>query len=55
LNKQAKTQKFLLFLYAEEDALYTLNPLDPHTHALKRMGYVFGDRLKETTHPHLIR
>jgi len=55
LGGQDKTQKFLLFLYAEKEALYTFNPLDPHTHALKRMGYVFGDRLKETTHPHLVR
>jgi len=55
LQKKETNQKFLLFVYAEEGVAYMLNPLDPHTHYLKRLGYVFGDRLKETTHPHIVR
>ena len=55
LKENGAGQKFLLMVYAEEDAAYMPNPLDPHTHDLKRVGYVFHDRLKETTHPHIIR
>lgn len=54
-NGQKSEQKFLLLAYADENALYTYVPSDPHTHYLKRLGHVFGDRLKETTHPHIVR
>lgn len=55
LKDQGSDQKFLLLAYADETLFYGLNPLDPHTHNLKRSGYVFGDKLKETTHPHIVR
>jgi hypothetical protein len=32
---------------------YKLEPKDLHTHDLKKEGYVFGDLLKEETHPFL--
>lgn len=41
----------LLIVYTEDNALYIHNPLDLHRHALKKMGYGFGDHLRTTTHP----
>ena len=48
-------QRFLLITYTEKTALYTLDPKDPHTHNLKQLGYVFGDRLADAYHPILFR
>lgn len=48
-------QTWLVLGFANKDALYVCNLKDPHTHNLKRQGYVFGDRLKEKTHPVLWR
>jgi len=45
----------LLIVYGEEKSLYTYQETDLHTHGLKKFGYVFGDRLKNTTHPTLFR
>ncbi|NGX50849.1 MAG: hypothetical protein K1060chlam2_00700 [Chlamydiae bacterium] len=45
----------LLIVYAKEKSLYTMQENDPHIHALKSLGYGFGDRLKDTTHPILYR
>jgi hypothetical protein len=45
----------LLIVYAEDKSLYTYLETDPHTHTLKKLGYVFGDRLKNATHPILFR
>ncbi len=41
--------------WATSRAQYILQPKDLYTHELKRLGYVFGDRLKEEWHPTLIR
>ena len=41
----------LLIAYGGERTLYTLNPSDPHTHLLKKQGYVFGDVVNSSTHP----
>ena len=46
---------YLLIAYAGPGAVYVFNERDPDTHALKREGYVFGDRLREETHPTLTR
>ncbi len=35
--------------------LYIHNPLDPYNALLKNIGYNFGDNLKESSHPTLIR
>lgn len=48
-------ERFLLVAFADLKALYVLQEKDPHTHTLKSMGYVFGDRLKEEFHPSLLR
>jgi hypothetical protein len=50
-----KEQKFLLFTWAQEQALYVFEPKDPWTHVLKKEGYVFGEQLKEKTHPVILR
>lgn len=46
---------FLLITFAETNAVYIHNEKDPHTHSLKSIDYVFGDRLKEKYHPTLYR
>ena len=46
------TQLFLI--YSVENSLYTLTPTDPHTHALKKLGYGFGDHVRPHTHPIVI-
>lgn len=48
-------KRYFVIGWAEEKAMYRLEPKDPHTHQLKKHGYVFGDRLKEQWHPTLIR
>ncbi len=44
----------LLIGYCQKP-LYIHNPLDPYNALLKNLGYNFGDSLKESTHPTLIR
>ncbi len=44
----------LFFIYSVENALYALTPTDPHTHALKKLGYGFGDHVLPNTHPIVI-
>lgn len=41
----------LLVGWCSERSLYVCNMRDPFVHELKRLGYVFGDKLKSTTHP----
>lgn len=48
-------QRFLLIAYAADTTVYTYQQTDPHTHSLKRFGYVFGDRLKEALNPLLYK
>ncbi|MBS0635234.1 MAG: hypothetical protein JSR37_07205 [Verrucomicrobia bacterium] len=47
--------RYFLIGWADERAQYILQPNDPHTHDLKKLGYVFGDRLQEQWHPTLLR
>lgn len=54
-EKSALNQKFLLLMYSDDAAVYVYNDHDPQVHALKKFGYGFGDRLKETTHPLIVR
>lgn len=44
----------LLIGYAQRP-VYIHNKQDPHNNSLKALGYNFGDALKESTHPVLIR
>lgn len=48
-------QQFLLIVYTEKTALYTMQEGDPHVHELKRLGYVFGDRLNDRLNPIIYR
>lgn len=47
--------RYLLLVYSGVRAQYLYQPNDPYTHDLKRLGYVFGDRLKSVTHPTLYK
>lgn len=48
-------QRFLLIGYGNIYSQYLYQPLDPHVHFLKKLGYVFGDRLNNALHPILLR
>ncbi len=48
---QLPNQSYLLIAYAHPESVYVLQKKDLHTHALKKRGYVFGDRLRHETHP----
>lgn len=48
-------QKFYLIVYTLASAHYQLEPQDPHTHALKRLGYVFNDKLNDKFNPIIYR
>lgn len=43
-------QRYLLISYAQMNATYRLQMRDPHTQALKRLDYRFGDRLSDKFH-----
>jgi len=45
----------LLLAFSTEKARYRQQKSDPHTNALKKLGYGFGDRLTVETHPLIIR
>ncbi len=47
--------RLLLIAFAEEKSLYRDELRDPQRHHLKKLGYVFGDRLKDSLHPILLR
>jgi hypothetical protein len=46
---------YLLIAYASPRSVYIFQPSDPNTHNLKKLGYVFGDRLSEKFHPTVYR
>jgi hypothetical protein len=46
---------FYLIAYCSAYSRYVLNGGDPQTHALKRLGYIFNDKLKEHLHPIVFR
>ncbi len=48
---QQTPQSFFLIAYCPDRTVYVLEKTDPHTHALKKLGYGFGDLLEEKTHP----
>lgn len=45
---------FLFIAFAGDKARYILQETDPHTHALKKLGYGVGDRITIQTHPFII-
>lgn len=46
-----QNQRFFLIAYSGAHSVYVLEKRDPGTHALKTLGYVFGDTLTSDTHP----
>jgi hypothetical protein len=52
---QLPHQSYLLIAYANPESVYVLQKKDPHTHALKKLGYVFGDRIQHDHHPIVFR
>lgn len=60
LNEQAtvintstpfECEEGLVIAFCDRITVYVRNDNDPFTHDLKKMGYVFGDRLRDDTHP----
>lgn len=47
--------KLLLIVYTEVKALYIRELRDPNCHALKKLDYVFNDRIRTETHPILYK
>ena len=52
---QLENLSALLIVYTQEKSLYILEPQGIHTQALKKLGYGFGDHLKDHTHPIVLR
>lgn len=48
-------QRYLLIVYTKNNAVYARNDADPHTHALKPLGYNFGEKLSDKFHPMVCR
>lgn len=47
--------RYLLIVYVHPSSVYILKEKDLHTHDLKKLGYVFGDRLSEKLNPTIYR
>ncbi len=48
-------QQLYMVVYTLSLSHYTLQPEDPHTHQLKRLGYIFNDKLRDSIHPIVLR
>lgn len=46
-----QTARYLMIVYTHPKSIYYLQENDPQTHALKGLGYVFGDRLNDKLNP----
>jgi hypothetical protein len=46
---------YMIIAYSHPRTVYVHQPHDPHTHFLKTLGYVFGDKLVEKFHPTVYR
>jgi len=53
--QQRPQQQFYLIGYTSQKTQYSLQENDPHTHDLKKLGYIFGDSLQNEHHPLIIR
>lgn len=49
--KKRKGDRYLLLAFSTKHAQYIFNEGDPQNHYLKRMGYVYGDKLKDSLNP----
>lgn len=52
---QEEPHRYLLITYTHATSLYFLQETDPLTHEMKRLGYVFGDRLSDKLNPIVYR
>ncbi|MBS0607243.1 MAG: hypothetical protein KF898_06105 [Parachlamydiales bacterium] len=50
-----KDLRLMILAYGFKKTFYRLCKNDPHTHQWKKLGYVFGDLLKDNLHPILFR
>ncbi len=48
-------QRYYLIVYVQNSSYYYLQPNDPHTHHLKKYGYVFNDKLSDKLNPVVYR
>jgi len=46
---------YLLIVYVQASTVYIFQENDPHAHAMKSLGYSFGDKLSDKLNPILIR
>lgn len=53
--KTRLADRYLLLVFSTKRAQYLYNPKDPQNHLLKHLGYVYGDKLKDTLHPIILR
>lgn len=53
--KHHPEQNFYMVVFTGAISHYFLQPTDPHTHALKGLGYIFNDKLKDNLHPIVYR
>ncbi|MCB1113981.1 MAG: hypothetical protein KDK62_04425 [Chlamydiia bacterium] len=53
--KSRLADRYLLLAFSNHRALYLHNDKDPMNHYLKSKGYVYGDKLKESDHPLILR
>lgn len=47
--------KMMLAVLVRSTSVYIRNLRDPHAHALKELGYAYGDKLKDQFHPVVCR
>lgn len=48
-------QRYYLIAYAQNTSYYYLQPNDPHTHSLKKFGYIYNDKLSDKINPIVYR
>lgn len=53
--KNRLADRYLLMAFSTLHAQYLYNEKDPQNHYLKRLGYIYGDRLKDSIHPIVYR
>ncbi len=55
LREMSKRGRYLLIVFGADRLIYAHKESDPNGHTLKDLDFVFGDRLKEATHPTLLQ
>ena len=53
--KTRLADRYLLLAFSSHRAQYLYNEKDPVNYYLKHRGYVYGDKLKESDHPIILR